>query len=77
MVSSHNEARLLERCLPTLAFCGELIVIDIASDDDTAAVAEANCARVIRHAWVPIAERARMELVREAAHDWLLFMDPD
>src|SRR5581483_6595043 len=77
VVSSHNEARLLERCLPTLAFCDELIVIDIASDDDTAAVAEANGARVIRHAWVPIAERARMELVGEASHDWLLFMDPD
>jgi (heptosyl)LPS beta-1,4-glucosyltransferase len=77
MVSSHNEARLLERCLPTLAFCDELIVIDIASDDDTAAVAEANGARVIRHGWVPIAERARMELVWEASHDWLLFMDPD
>jgi (heptosyl)LPS beta-1,4-glucosyltransferase len=77
IVSSHNEARLLERCLPTLAFCDELLVIDIASSDDTAVVAEAHGARVIPHAWVPIAERARMELVGEAAHDWLLFMDPD
>jgi glycosyltransferase involved in cell wall biosynthesis len=77
MVSSHNEARLLEQCLPTLAFCDELLVIDIASEDDTAAVAEAHGARVLHHAWVPIAERARMELVEEAAHDWLLFMDPD
>ncbi len=42
MVSSHNEARLLEACLATRAFCDELIVIDIASDDDTSAVAEAN-----------------------------------
>lgn len=77
IVSSHNEARLLERCLPTLDFCDELLVIDIASDDRTAAVAEANGARVLRHAWVPIAERARIDLVGEAAHDWLLFMDPD
>lgn len=77
IVSSHNEARLLERCLPTVAFCDELIVIDIASDDDTAAVAAAHRARVIRHQWVPIAERARMELVDEAAHQWLLFLDPD
>ena len=77
VVSSHNEARLLERCLPTLAFCDELLVIDIASDDDTEAVAAAHGARVIRHEWVPIAERARMDLVGEASHDWLLFMDPD
>ena len=77
IVSSHNEARLLQRCLPTLAFCDELLVIDIASEDDTAAVAEAHGARVLRHEWVPIAERARMELVGEASHDWLLFLDPD
>src|SRR5579864_214866 len=77
MVSSHNEARLLERCLPTLTFCDEVLVIDIASDDDTEAVARAHGARVLRHDWVPIAERARMELVDEASHDWLLFMDPD
>jgi len=77
MVSSHNEARLLERCLPTLAFCDELFVIDIASEDDSVSVAEAHGARVLRHEWVPIAERARLELVGEASHDWLLFMDPD
>jgi len=77
IVSSHNEARLLERCLPTLAFCDELLVIDIASDDDTAAVAQAHGARVLSHAWVPIAEWARMHLVDEASHEWLLFMDPD
>jgi glycosyltransferase involved in cell wall biosynthesis len=76
-VSSHNEARLLERCLPTLAFCDVLLVIDIASEDDTAAVAEAHGARVLHNEWVPIAERARMQLVHEASHDWLLFMDPD
>jgi glycosyltransferase involved in cell wall biosynthesis len=77
IVSSHNEARLLERCLPTLAFCDELLVIDIASEDDTAAVAQAHGARVLPHAWVPIAEWARMHLVDEASHEWLLFMDPD
>lgn len=77
IVSSHNEARLLDRCLPTLGFCEELIVIDIASDDDTTAVARRHGARVLHHDWVPIAERARLELVGEASHDWLLFMDPD
>jgi glycosyltransferase involved in cell wall biosynthesis len=77
IVSSHNEARLLKRCLPTLGFCEELLVIDIASSDDTTAVAEAFGARVLRHDWVPIAERARIDLVGEASHEWLLFMDPD
>jgi (heptosyl)LPS beta-1,4-glucosyltransferase len=77
MIGSHNEAKLLARCLPGVAFCDEVIVIDIDSHDGTADVARANGARVIEHAWVPIAERARLELVGEAHHDWLLFLDPD
>jgi glycosyltransferase involved in cell wall biosynthesis len=76
-VSSRNEAQLLPRCLDSISFCDEIIVIDIESDDDTAAVATAHGARVIRHSWVPIAEQARLELVGEARHEWLLFLDPD
>lgn len=76
-VASHNEASLLGRCLDSIAFCDDVVVIDIASDDDTAEVAAAHGARVLEHPLVPIAERARMNLVGEARHDWLLFLDPD
>jgi glycosyltransferase involved in cell wall biosynthesis len=77
MVGSHNEAELLVRCLSSIRFCDEILVIDIDSTDTTAEVAEANGARVIRHPYVEIAERARMNLVDEAKHEWLLFLDPD
>jgi len=77
LVASRNEARLLERCLPGLAFCDELIVIDLESDDDTAEVARRHRARVVRHALVPIAEAARVDVAPHASHDWLLFADPD
>jgi glycosyltransferase involved in cell wall biosynthesis len=77
VVASHDEAPELERCLPTLAFCDEVIVIDIASEDATAEVAEAHGARVVRHDLVPIAEWARLSVVPTARNDWLLFTDPD
>jgi glycosyltransferase involved in cell wall biosynthesis len=77
IVASRNEASELRRCLPTLAFCDEIIVVDLESSDDTAAVAAAHGARVIRHPVVPIAEYARVHLVGEARHEWLLFTDPD
>jgi glycosyltransferase involved in cell wall biosynthesis len=77
IVASHDEAHLLPACLEALAFCDELIVVDIASSDDTRAVAERHGARVIESEWVPIAERARARPVAEARHDWLLIRDPD
>jgi glycosyltransferase involved in cell wall biosynthesis len=77
LVSSRNEGHLLGRCLDSIAFCDEIIVIDIDSDDDTAEVARKHGARVLRHPWVPIAERARLELGGEARNEWLLFLDPD
>lgn len=77
IVASHNEARLLPACLAGLAFCDELIVIDIDSSDDTTAVAKSHGARVIHHAWVPIGEQARAQAIVEARHDWLLIRDPD
>jgi len=52
-------------------------VIDVESSDDTAAVAEAHGARVVRHPYVPIAEAARVTVAPQARHDWLLVVDPD
>src|SRR4051794_1000296 len=76
-VASHDEADLLRRCLPSIAFCDEVFVIDIASSDDTQAVARDHGAVVLEHDWVPIAEYARRELVHRARNEWLLFLDPD
>ncbi len=77
LVSSRNEAPLLGACLESIDFCDELIVIDIESNDDTAAVAEQHGARVVHHAYVAIAEAARVTVAPQARHDWLLVVDPD
>jgi glycosyltransferase involved in cell wall biosynthesis len=77
LVSSHDEGALLARCLDAIRFCDELVVIDIDSSDETAAVAEAHGARVVAHPYVPIAEWARVTVAPQARHDWLLVVDPD
>lgn len=77
MIASRNEASLLPRCLASVAFCDEVLVIDIDSTDETVSVAERLGARVVRHRRVAIAEHARVELASDARHDWLLFVDPD
>jgi glycosyltransferase involved in cell wall biosynthesis len=77
LVTSRNEGHLLARCLDAIRFCDELIVIDVDSDDDTAAVAAVFDAEVVWHSYVPIAEAARVTVAPRARHDWLLVVDPD
>src|SRR6059058_749325 len=77
IVVSCNEGALLRRLLPSLAFCDEILVVDLDSNDDTAAVAEAHGAHVVRRERVASVERAREGVTEQARHDWLLFTDPD
>jgi glycosyltransferase involved in cell wall biosynthesis len=77
LVTSRNEGHLLGRCLDSIAFCDEVIVIDLDSEDDTAEVARAHEARVVEHPYVPIAEAARVTVAPQAKHDWLFVVDPD
>ena len=77
LVTSRNEGHLLGNCLDAIAFCEELIVIDLESADDTRSVAAARGARVVPHTLVPIAEAARVDVAPKARHDWLLVVDPD
>lgn len=77
LIVSHNEGHLIGDRLRELAFCDELIVIDVDSTDDTAVVAEANGARVIRHPFARIAELVHPDVVHHARHDVLVIPDPD
>lgn len=77
VVCSHNEAHHLPACLQGLAFCDEIVVVDLESTDDTAEVARAHGARVVPHPRVSVVEKVRRFAVEQARHDWVIFMDPD
>ncbi|MDZ4289631.1 MAG: glycosyltransferase family 2 protein [Prosthecobacter sp.] len=77
IVVSCDEAGLLERCLPALRFCDELIVVDMECTDGTVAVARRYGARVVPHVRVPFIESAQEWLSTIASHDWILTVDPD
>ncbi|HVE80876.1 MAG TPA: glycosyltransferase family 2 protein [Candidatus Dormibacteraeota bacterium] len=77
IVVCYNEAKMLRRCLESVDFCDEKIVVDLDSGDTSAAIAGQMGAKVINHPWVPIGEMARAKAVKQAKHDWLLITDPD
>lgn len=76
-IACYNEARDLSRSLPRLAFCDEIVVVDLGSEDRSVEVARAHGARVVEHAWVPFREKIARLMVERARHDWVLFSDPD
>jgi len=72
-----NEADKLADCLESVRWADEVLVMDLESDDESAAVAERHGARVVRRARVPIVELVRNEIAAEASGDWILALDPD
>ncbi|MEM8907767.1 MAG: glycosyltransferase, partial [Bacteroidota bacterium] len=74
---SCDEGHLLDECLSTLSFCAERIVVDMASTDQTAQVAATHQVRYLFSKRYPVIEYVRAQLLTEARHDWVLFVDPD
>lgn len=72
-----NEAANLPRCLASLqGLADEIIVVDSASTDDTAAIAEAHGAKVHQHPFNGYGEQKRVASDL-ASHAWVLNIDAD
>lgn len=76
-VVCRNEADRLRACLESLSWLGDVVVLDLDSTDDSAAIAAEYKARVVHHDAVPVVERVRNVVAEHARHDWILVIDPD
>lgn len=72
-----NEADRIGPCLESAAWADEIIVLDLQSSDDSAAVAQRHGARVITHEPVPVVEAVRNVVADSATGEWILALDPD
>jgi glycosyltransferase involved in cell wall biosynthesis len=75
-VITHNEAHNIARCLDSVPFAAEKLVVDSGSDDDTVAIAQAHGARVVHQDWLGFGPQ-RNFATTQCSHDWILVLDAD
>ena len=77
VVLSHNCQKTISRCLKSLNFCEEIIVIDDYSTDQTRQVAAKNGASIfLRHLKADFSSQRNFGL-NKVKNEWVLFVDAD
>ena len=72
----HNEERNIKRCLESLKWVHDIIVVDSMSTDRTVEIAEAYTDRIFRRVWPGYAAQKNFALSK-AETDWVLSLDAD
>ncbi len=75
-IITNNEEKNIARCLESVSFADEIIVVDSHSSDNTRSVAEAHGARVYVRDWKGYGP-AKREAVKLASGEWILSLDAD
>jgi glycosyltransferase involved in cell wall biosynthesis len=78
MIFTLNEAVHLPRCLDSLRWCSDVIVIDSFSSDDTASICAARGVRFYQRAFDGFGTQRNWALANaEPRHSWVLILDAD
>ena len=76
VVTTMNNAATLERCLESVAFADDLVVLDSGSSDATLEIAMRHRARIFSEPFRDYSTQ-KQSAVDKAAHDWVLLLDAD
>lgn len=76
VVTTLNNAAILQRCLASAAFADDIVVLDSGSTDATIDIARRHGARLFMEAFVDYATQ-KQAAIDKAACDWVLLLDAD
>jgi glycosyltransferase involved in cell wall biosynthesis len=76
-VITYNEETRIERCLRSLAWADEIVIVDSFSSDRTVELCRRYTPKVFQHPWPGDYSEQRTRAHQYAANDWVLFMDAD
>ena len=71
-----NEAKQIRRCLESVMWADEIIVVDSGSEDDTVTIARSYNAKVVSHVWEGYVKQRRFAL-SQASNNRVLVIDAD
>jgi len=77
IIHTYNSEKYLRKCLSTVKWCDEIVIVDMYSTDKTLEIAEEFGAKVYMHENVGYADPARAFGLSKCSHDWILALDSD
>jgi len=72
----YNEARNIRRCLDSVKWADEIIIVDSMSNDDTVDIARQYTGSVFQRSWTGYADQKQFALSK-ACGNWVLSLDAD
>ena len=77
IIHTFNEEANIERCLRSLSWVGEIILIDMNSTDKTCELAKSYGVKIFKHPNMGFADPARNFGISKATGDWIVVLDAD
>src|SRR4030042_2249641 len=77
VVHTFNEEKNIERCLSSLSWTDEIVLIDMGSKDRTCEIAKNYKVKIFQHPWTGFVEPARNFGLSKAKGEWIFILDAD
>lgn len=75
-IITYNEEKVIGRCLQSVSFADEVVVVDSGSDDTTLTIAQQYGARIFTRKWSGFGHQKQFA-VNQCVNDWVLIVDSD